>query len=383
MKILLINYEFPPMGGGAGRATYNLAEELVNLGHTVDVITSKIKGEADEQRIEGFTVFRVPSWRKGIHDCGLRGALTFVFFAAFRLRQLVKENNYDVLHYFFGLPTGFLSLLPGKHQSIPYIVSLRGSDVPHYDIYNTRLQWAHALLKPVTRRIWKRAKKVVAVTDSLKETAHETARDQEIIVVPNGVDTDLFKPKETFEESDEVFKLICVTRLIERKGVEHLLEALAELKDKTIALSIFGTGSHENFLKNLCSNLLLNDQVIFYGYCPWEELPRYFAINHAFVLPSLAEAFGNAFAEAMACGLPVIGGNSGGIRDLVQKGSGILVEPGNVEEIKQAIITLKNSKQLRGKMGRINRQRIQEEYSWPRVAERFVRIYQSGEGVSK
>ena len=77
MKILLLNYEFSPMGGGASNATYNIAKELVALGHHVDVLTSKIKPQKNQETIEGFNVYRVPSWRKGIHDCGMRGAYSF------------------------------------------------------------------------------------------------------------------------------------------------------------------------------------------------------------------------------------------------------------------------------------------------------------------
>jgi len=140
MNILILNYEFPPMGGGAGKATYNLAAELARLGHQVDVLTSKIKGQPAKEKIDGFTVYRVMSWRKGIHDCGFRGAFTFVLFAILKFMQLTRKNKYDVIHYFFGLPTGFLSLLPGPHKKIPYIISLRGSDVPGYDKYNKSLE---------------------------------------------------------------------------------------------------------------------------------------------------------------------------------------------------------------------------------------------------
>ncbi|VAW33849.1 hypothetical protein MNBD_DELTA03-1713, partial [hydrothermal vent metagenome] len=119
MKILLLNYEFPPMGGGAGNATYNIARELAKLGHHVDVLTSKIKPQKERETIAGFNVYRVSSWRKGIHDCGIRGAYSFLFFAGFKLQQLIRSNQYDILHYFFSLPTGLLSLFPGPHRRLP------------------------------------------------------------------------------------------------------------------------------------------------------------------------------------------------------------------------------------------------------------------------
>lgn len=382
MKILLLNYEFPPLGGGAGKATYNIAKELSRLGHDIDVLTSRMKGQKTEEQIEGFRVHRVSSWRKSIHDCGFLGALTFVFFAYFKFSQLTNNNHYDVIHYFFGLPTGFLSLLPGTHKTTPYIVSLRGSDVPLYDAYNKNLQYTHKILKPFTTYIWKKAKKVVAVTKSLKITALKTAPAQDIIVIPNGVEMDSFKPVEKTKRPDDTLRLLSVTRLIERKGVEHILQALAELKDQNITLLVVGTGNYENNLKHICEDLLLNDLVTFYGYCPREKLSALYSQSDVFVLPSLAEAFGNVFAEAMAYGLPIIGTRIGGIIDLVDDENGILVEPGNVEEIKQAIMTMKHSPDIRTRMKKTNRKKIVENYKWETVAQQYLALY-TGEKASQ
>ena len=74
MNILLLNYEFPPMGGGASVATYNIAKQLVKLGHRVDILTSKIKGQKSKENIERATVYRITIFRRGIHNCGFFGA---------------------------------------------------------------------------------------------------------------------------------------------------------------------------------------------------------------------------------------------------------------------------------------------------------------------
>ena len=116
-------------------------------------------------------VYTVPSLRKGIHDCGIRGALTYLFYAYFKMLKLFRYKKYDIIHYYFSLPTAFLSVLPGKHRRVPYIISLRGSDVPNYDIYNKKLELLHKFCLPLTKLIWNRAKAVIAVTTSLKQTA--------------------------------------------------------------------------------------------------------------------------------------------------------------------------------------------------------------------
>ena len=91
MNILLLNYEFPPMGGGASVATYNIAKHLVELGHHVDILTSKIRGQKSIENIDGVTVYRVTSFRHSIHDCGMLGAFSFLFFAVFRFIQLTRK----------------------------------------------------------------------------------------------------------------------------------------------------------------------------------------------------------------------------------------------------------------------------------------------------
>ena len=375
MNILILNYEFPPMGGGAGKATYNLAAELARLGHQVDVLTSKIKGQPATEKLDGFTVYRVMSWRKGIHDCGFRGAFTYVLFAIIKFLRLTQKNKYDAIHYFFGLPTGFLSLLPGPHKKIPYFISLRGSDVPGYDKYNKSLQKVHQLLIPLTRKIWKDAEQVIALSESLKDTALMTAPSQKIHVIPNGVDPLFLIPRPFQDKKRNGFRMITVARLVERKGIQDVLKALAQLQDSDISLLIVGTGNYESRLKKLCEDLSLQNVVSFYGCCRPQKLPELLIQHDVFILTSLAESFGTAFIEAMACGLPIIGSNTGGISDFVGEENGILIHPRDIGQIKQAIITLKKSHHLRIHMQLANRKKIIENYSWENVAKQHIELY--------
>jgi glycosyltransferase involved in cell wall biosynthesis len=376
MKVLMLNYEFPPMGGGAGNATDNISKEMVKMGHDLTVLTSGYGHLPKFVLKDGVKIYRVSSWRKGIHDCGFRGAYTYLFFAAFKLLSLKKTDQFDIIHYFFSLPTGLLSLVPWAFRRTPYIVSLRGSDVPYYDIYNSKVHFLNLALKPVNKYIWKKAKKVIALSEGLKTTALKSATNQPIGVIPNGVETELFKPNSNGRQPGNQLRLITISRLIKRKGIDHILKALAELRDEKIGLMIVGTGSYEDYLKKLCTKLKLNDIVKFYGYCSREELPKLYNNADVFILPSLAESFGLVFAEAMACGLPIIGAKTGGIVDLVLKENGILVEPGSIDEIKEAIVEMrKKSNDMMQNMGKANRRRIDTYYSWKDVAQKYLDLY--------
>jgi len=376
MKLLLLNYEYPPLGGGAGRAMQSIAKQLVEMGHNVDIITSHFEFTYNENVDNDVKVYSVPSLRKGIHDCGIRGAFTYVFFAYFKMLKLFRYKEYDIIHYYFSLPTAFLSLLPGKHRRVPYIISLRGSDVPNYDIYNKKLELLHKLCLPLTKLIWNRAQAVIAVTTSLKRTALLTCPQQSIDVIPNGLDTNVFVPMPDAKRNDNKFRLITVSRLIERKGIQYVLKALSEINDNSVSLTIIGEGNYEDELRRMRDNLGLVDSVSFLGFRERTTIPSHLRQNDVFILLSLAEAFGNVIAEAMACGLPIIGTNEGGIPDLVGKENGILVEPGNVEQIKSAILAMKSNKEMRIKMGKTNTAKIEMQYKWEKVALAYNRIYE-------
>ncbi len=198
---------------------------------------------------------------------------------------------------------------------------------------------------------------------------------QKVQVIPNGVDPVFFKNHFFAKNNENSLKLVAVTRLIERKGIQDILIALSELRDPDICLQIIGTGNYENHLKRLCQQLSLEKVVTFYGFCHPKKLPELLIQKDVFILTPYAEAFGNVFAEAMACGLPVIGSDIGGISDLVGKENGFLPSPGNVPQIKQAILNMKNSEKLRVQMGQANKKKMKTNYQWEIISQKHIAIY--------
>ena len=180
LRILILNYEFPPMGGGAGHASSQIAKELAAKGHHVEVLTSGLAGQAKEELIDGIKVYRVKSVRKSIQDCGILGAWSYVFAARPVFKRLLKQNHYDITHYFFSLPTGMLRLITPGTKKIPSVVSLRGSDVPGYDQMNKMLRVFHLLLGPVTKKIWNQAEAVVANSHGLRKIAEQFSIEKTI-----------------------------------------------------------------------------------------------------------------------------------------------------------------------------------------------------------
>lgn len=380
MRVLLLNYEYPPAGGGAGFATLNIGRELVKLGVEVDILTSRINGEVDGEVIDGVRVFRVTSWRKGMHDCGLIGAYSYVAFAAKKRWEIHKAKDYDLEHFFFSLPTGALTIAPLPRKRPPYIVSLRGSDVPDYDPFNKGLAVMHKLTLPLTKRIWRQASSVIALSEGLREIAAKTDPDLDVGVIPNGIDTEKFKRDDDSPVSSPTapLKILTVTRLLERKGVHFLLEAIARPTPLNVSLQIVGSGSYEEQLRQDVAELGLTDQVTFAGFVHTDELPDIYRDSDVFVLPSQTESFGLVFAEAMSSSLPVIATTVGGIPELITSGKdGILVAPGRPDLIRGALEKLLLSKSKRRSLGDTGRQRILDKFTWSIVANQYLDLYEA------
>jgi glycosyltransferase involved in cell wall biosynthesis len=379
MRILVLNYEYPPLGGGAAVATAALARGLAEHGVVVDVVTAGAEcgtqAECDAQQL---TVYRVRSRRTGIHQAGMGDAGSYLIAALPVIRRLMRAHRYDAIHVYFSLPTG--ALLPFLNlRGTPVVVSLRGSDVPGYDPHNRGLQVAHRLLAPLTRWIWRRADRVVAVCESLGQLARVTYPDLSYSVVPNGVDLELFHPAPAPRRfPTSVIRCLAVARLIERKGLGDLIRALALLERGRFQLDIVGGGADERALRDLASAGGVADEVRFLGPLPRAEVARRYREADLFTLPSSAEAFGNVFAEALASGLPIVSSAVGGIPDLVEHGTnGLLVKPGDIQGLAAAIRYLADDPELRMAMAGRNRAKAEATLEWSHVTRRYLSTYEA------
>jgi glycosyltransferase involved in cell wall biosynthesis len=386
MRILVLNYEYPPIGGGAAVATAALAQGLAERGVMVDVVTAGADSAlkyldsmpaAEPLEPAGLTVYRVKSRRTGVHQAGMGDAASYLMAALPLIRRLMRSHRYDVVHVFFSLPTGaLLPLLDLRGTAV--VVSLRGSDVPGYDPHNQALQVAHRLLSPLTRWIWRRADRLVPVCDSLGQLALRTCPDLRYSVVPNGVDLTLFHPAEDSPRAPGPLRCLAVARLIERKGLGELIRALGLLERGRFRLEIVGGGPDEGVLRKLANEVGVGREVHFLGALDRSQVARCYRDADLFTLPSSAEAFGNVFAEALASGLPIVGSSIGGIPDLVEHGTnGLLVQPGDLHALAGAIRYLADDPDLRRQMAARNRAKAEATLEWSQVTRRYLSTYEA------
>lgn len=370
MKILILNYEYPPIGGGAANATsYLLKEFSKNSDIEIDLVTSSLTNKIEYCQVtDKIKIIKLPVDKKSIHYWRLSEIIRYSWMTYLYLRK--KDlGEYNLIHTFFGVPCGAIAFWFRK--KIPYIVSLRGSDVPGF---NKRFAYLYIFLKPIIRVIWRNSARVIANSQGLKDLAFKTDNTQKISIIYNGVDTTEFS-KVPLNITKKKFTVLCVSRLIKRKGIDHLITAIPEIisAHKNMCVVIIGEGNQEHALKELSHKLHVEQYVEFLGYVAHENLAQYYQSSNVFVLPSKNEGMSNTILEAMAAGLPIITTSTGGTQELIDN-NGIIIPSEDSSSISKAILSYIQRPEL-NKMHSINSRNISEKFNWSTVADNYLKIY--------
>lgn len=372
MHILIINSEYPPIGGGAGNASAHIARELVKLGQQVTVLTARYGDLAREQDDQGVRVLRLPSLRRKADRSTAPEQMAFMVSAALLGLPLVLRLRPQIVLAFFGAPSGAAAWFWSFFVSLPYVVALRGGDVPGFRPYD--FAGVHKRLAPLLRRVWRRAAAVVANSQGLRELGHAFEPKVPIAVIPNGVDLEHFK---VAERKWQPARLLFVGRVVFQKGLDILLDALGILKEKTWTLDIVGDGPRREKLQEQASELGIADRMNFFGWKNGAELVDRYAAANLFVYPSRHEGMPNAVLEAMACGLPVLATHIAGNEELVAyKETGLLVPAEDAEALRAALTSMLADGDERQRMGAAARKRVETQYSWQRVSKEYLELMQ-------
>ena len=366
MRLLLLNYEYPPIGGGGGNATAALINEYKNIPDLrIDIVTSAMGSEFQEEQIsERIVLYRLPVGKTDIHYWRYSEIIKSISETWKFCRKIQKK--YDLCHVFFGIPGG----INGYFLKIPYILSLRGSDVPGF---NPRFARHYPVLKPVCRRVWKKAKRVVANSMGLRQLALQTAPNQKIDVIPNGINTEQFTPRDKIYDRSPSLQLLTVSRLIERKEITTLLEAVAILKDMDILLDIIGEGNLSDILKDISNDLRINKKVKFHGYVPHDSLPIFTGKQMYLSFLHLGRDVEYS-SRSNSLRASVIVTNTGGTLELC-KDNGIIVPKKDPKALANAIGKMRSNSIRRIEMSKKSRE-IAEEFSWKESARKYYWIYQ-------
>ena len=336
------------------------------------MLTSGFRGLPAEEDIDGYTVHRVPVLRKRVEQCTPPEMASFIINAAIPAVRLTRAFRPAVLHVYFGVPTGPVGLLASRLCHVPYLLSLRGGDVPGF--LPDTLGWMHRIAAPFNRRVWDGAAVVVANSPGLRDLAQRSLQHGTVEMAPNGVDLDTYAPPAQ-PRADGVFRILFVGRLVAQKGARFILEALPHLLAEhgpDVEMVIVGSGSEEEALRKLAHDLDIQDHVRFAGWVGRDEMPACYQQADVFVLPSFEEGMPNVVLEAMASGLPIVTTDIYGNRELVKDGvNGYLLPVGDSEAIRVALSRLMADTALRSRMGRAARQ-MSLAFGWDNTARAYL-----------
>jgi glycosyltransferase involved in cell wall biosynthesis len=385
MKVLFFNYEFPPLGGGAGNASYYLLREYAkNPELEVDFVTASIDGEYHLLKMgENINIHRLPIGKNAdnIHYQTKKELIAYTWNAFWFARKLAKQNSYDLTHSFFSVPCGVISMMLKFEFKLPYIISLRGSDVPGY---SERFVGLYRWITPTILKIWSKAAFVIANSQGLKELALKAEPKKEIGVIYNGVDIEEFFADES-KRNAEQFTIICLGRVTPRKGVRFLIQAFKILSGRyeNVRLLIVGDGNEKKSLEDLVQGLDLKDKVEFAGAIAHENVLGYYQRANVFVLPSLNEGMSNVMLEALACGLPVVATNTGGTKELLTDNvNGLVVKMKDADDLAEKIEKLILNPELEKEMS-LESRKLAQSLSWGKVAGEYVDVYRKTSNVDK
>ncbi|MGI8495674.1 MAG: glycosyltransferase family 4 protein [Pyrinomonadaceae bacterium] len=228
----------------------------------------------------------------------------------------------------------------------------------------------------------KRALKQIDAAYMCSEAARDVLRekgfDKPTRIVPFGVDTEMFRCDEKCEPQ-ETFTIGYVGRLLPAKGLMVLAESLTKIKEEKWRLLVVGSGEEKEKMERLFAENGLLERVHFVGAVPYEKTPEYFRQIDVLVVPTrttskIREQFGRVIIEAMACGTPVIGSTSGAIPEVIGE-AGIVFPENDPEFLAAELRYVMKNRQLLAKLARAGKRRVENNYTWQRVAEGIHSLY--------
>jgi len=361
-KVLIFSTAYLPLVGGAEIAVDEITKRLP--GWQFDLITAKIqKGLEKEEKINNINIYRV--------GFGFNfDKYLLPFLGLIKAKKLEKKNNYNLTWSIMASFGGFLGLrFKKKYPNKKWLLTLQEGDTPEHILERV------GIFKKWFYQIFEKADYFQAISNFLYNWAIGNGiKTGEVI--PNGVDLEIFKPIERMDSKDEKI-ILTVSRLVKKNGIDDLIKA-GQYLDFDFKILIIGIGEQEKELKDLTKKLGIQDKVIFKGQVEYGELPKYYALADVFVRPSLSEGLGNVFLEAMACGLPVIGTEVGGIPDFLKdRETGLFCETKNPQSIAQKIRQISNNEQLRKTLSKNGLKLVQEKYDWNLIAKKMNKIFKN------
>ena len=376
MNILLVNYEYPPIGGGAANATQYLGRALIRLGHRVHVLTSGLQGGDGTVVEDEMPIHRLPVGRLLPDRARQSEMIKFLLQSRAAVAALHRASQFDASIAFFTIPSGPAALKLFRVAGVPYVVSLRGGDVPGHV---PGLHLKHWLTLPVRRAVLRNAAAIVANSESLAVTSR-AADPFPVQVIVSGVDGDVFYPASKAEcpTANGRVRLLFVGRVHPEKNLGSVVRQLAALPAPVrdnYELQVVGDGAQQPELAALAGELGVTGNIHWLGWQKKSVLPKLYREADALVNPSHYEGMPNVVLEAMASGLPIFASDVPGNRAvMVPNETGVLFPLGQPAVLGAALARLATEPAWGRALGQAGRRRAETDFSWTRAAQSYLEL---------
>ncbi|MFA9444565.1 glycosyltransferase family 4 protein [Egicoccus sp. AB-alg6-2] len=387
MRVLLLTWEYPPrVVGGLGRHCVALARNLVARGHEVHVVTRDHPEDPApaEEWLEGVHVVRVTEAPPVIpFDDLVPWVLAFNNRVQAAAAKLARRHDFDVVHAHDWLVAYAAAGIKDAFE-LPLVATVHATE------YGRHQGWLpgpmNKLIHQVEWWLTYEARRVITCSDYMRGQVEDifALPPDKIDVVPNGVAVRDFALPATEVDAfrrtlvgPRTRMVLFAGRLEYEKGVQTVLEALQNVRGAVGPVKFFiaGIGTYSDELRRRVRELGLRRHVHFTGFLEDHELRLHYAAADVAVAPSIYEPFGLVAVEAMACGTPVVAGDTGGLREIVAGGSGLSFPPQDADELAAALVRVLTDDGLAQRMVARARRRIADRYDWSSVAAATVDVY--------
>lgn len=369
-KILVLNYEFPPLGGGASPISFEIAKKLSETGeYNVDVVTMGYKDLPKYEEVnKNFRIHRVTCLRSKKEICHPWEQLTYLITGYIKSAKLIKSlkkkgEEYHVCHTHFIIPTGVVSYTLKKRFGLKYIITSHGSDIPGYN--TDRFKFLHKFTKPFLKLILNNSKGAFTGSQYLADLGNKIGSKIKYSVIREGFDSLKFTPQ---SKKNIIFSS---GRLLPRKGFQYLIKAVSDT-DLGYEVHIAGDGPMMNELKELVSKS--KTKVVLHGWLDNRGKTYKNLLEQAsiYVLASEKENASVSLLEAMSAGCAMVTTNVSGCPETVGE-AGLIVIPRDHVSIRESILQIMNNTD---EWGNKARKRILENYTWENTIKNYIKIYE-------
>lgn len=421
MNILCISHEYPPIGGGGATACRSLTRAYAAAGHTVTLLTARYRDLPARESADGVAIVRVPCKRAHQDHCSFAEMFSFLCSARKALPACIAQTRPDVIHVFFGIPSGPLALYAKKKYGIPYVVRLGGGDIPGTQ---KRFAFAYKIIGPFLKQVWRQAACVVANSEGLLARAQAFSDRACFEVIPNGIAPADFAAAQAGAEPDaapanaaaanstagaapesgvletaepktaaqgaaaedaslqgtpeKTFSVCSTARIVERKGLQDMVAALPACiaaYGRGFTFTVLGDGPYRAQLEQQAAALGVSQQLHITGFLSRTEVLRRLPAFDAYVCPSRWEGMPNTVLEAMASGLPVVMTACEGSAELIRGNGFVIPLAGDVAAaLAEKLLFLAQNDAQRAAMGRAGKERVLREFTWDASAQKYLTL---------